>query len=329
MLLLNREDIGQCVNFPRLVQALEDAHKAFALASPVAPQRLIIAHERQNAFSLFMPAFLPASQTLGVKISSFHPGNAARGLSAVNGAVLLMDIETGQLLALLDSTALTATRTSAMSALATDKLCPRVQLNLAVIGAGAQAAAHIEAIATIRELGEIKIFSRRFYQSELLAERLSTELSLSITAVRHIDEALKNADIVCTTTSHDGLQPLISAHQLKPSAHVNAIGGSSKLACEIDPELLAIAQVYVDHLGAARCESGEVAQALARSLIGEKDIQQMSELVTDNPPSISLKRGLSYFRSVGHASQDMVVAAFIYRYAMDNQVGFSCDYMCN
>ena len=327
MLLLNSEDIGRCINFPRLVQALEEAHRGFALATPVVPQRLIITHERQKAFSLFMPAFIPESQTLGIKVSSFHPGNAARGLSSVNGAVLLMDVETGQLLAILDGATLTAIRTSAMSALATDKLCPLERLNLAVIGAGAQAAAHIRAMATVRELGWIKVFSRRFNQSVALAERLSNELSLPITAVRSMDEALADADIVCTTTSHDSAQPLIMAHQLKPSAHINAIGGSSLLACEIDPAILADAQVHVDHLGCARCESGEIAQALALSMIGEKDIREMSALVADHSPPAMLKRGLSYFRSVGHASQDMVTASCIYALAKEKHIGMSCDYL--
>jgi ornithine cyclodeaminase len=327
MLLLNREDIGRCVELPKLVRALEAAHRGFAFSAPVVPQRSIITHEQQKAFSLFMPAFLPASQTLGVKVSSFHPGNAIHGLSAINGVVLLIDIESGRLLAMLDSAALTAIRTSAMSALATDKLCLRVRLNLAVIGAGAQAAAHIKAMAAIRDLGQVRIFSRCLARSVALAERLSMELSLPVEAVNRMEKALTDADIVCTTTSHDSPLPLIGAHQLKPDAHINAIGGSTLQACEIDPRLLGNAQVHVDHLDAACRESGEISQALALSVIGVKDIREIGALAVEQSSPVTHKQGLSYFRSVGHASQDMVVAACLYDAAKTRNIGKHCDYL--
>lgn len=329
MLLLNREDIERSVELPRLVRVLEDAYRGFASFPPVVPQRLVITHERENAFSLFMPAFLPKNQTLGIKVSSFHPGNSNRGLSTVNGAVLLIELETGRLLAMLDSTALTAIRTSAMSALATDKLCPRDRLNLAVIGAGAQAAAHIRTLATIRNLRQVRVFSRRLAQSVALAERLSMELSVPIEAVDSMQMALADADIICTTTSHASPNPLITSEMLKPFAHINAVGGSTLAACEIDPRLLADAQVYVDHLDSARRESGEIAQALALSVIGESDIFGISDLVIEQPAPPVLKSGWSYFRSVGHASQDMVVAAWIYDMAKARGIGRYCDYFNN
>ncbi|WP_434710292.1 ornithine cyclodeaminase family protein [Pseudomonas sp. R1-1] len=327
MLLLNREDIERCIEFPTIVRALEDALRGFMWSAPVVPQRLIIEHEPKKSFSLFMPAFLPTTQTLGVKVSSFHPGNSARGLAAVNGAVLLIDVDTGRLLAMLDSGALTAIRTSAMSALATDKLCPRRSINLAVIGAGAQAAAHIRAMATVRELKQVRIFSRRLASSIALAECLRAELNLPIEAVCEIEQALENADVVCTTTSHDSSQPLISAHQLGPGVHINAIGGSTVQACEVDPCLLKTARVYVDNLAAACRESGEISQALASSAIDRKDVLELGSLLLGrSSPEASDSR--SYFRSVGHASQDMVVAACLYAVAKTGRIGKNCDYFC-
>ncbi|QVM89196.1 ornithine cyclodeaminase family protein [Pseudomonas entomophila] len=329
MLLLNHQDIEQCVDLPGLVRALEDAHRGFSSVPPVVPKRLMITHQREGAFSLFMPALLPEQQTLGIKVSSFHPGNSGQGLSSVNGAVLLIDPETGRLLAMLDSAALTAIRTSAMSALATDKLCPRERLNLTVIGAGAQAAAHVRAMADIRDLGQVRIVSRRLAQSTLLAERLSTELRLPIEAVDSVPMALADADIICTTTSHTSPTPLVTSQMLKPLVHINAVGGSTLAACEIDPYVLADALVHVDHLDSARHESAEIAQALALSVISECEIRQISTLVIDQPAPPKQKSGWSYFRSVGHASQDMVVANRIYEIARARGIGRYCDYFNN
>lgn len=326
MLLLNRQDIERCVELPRLVRVLEDAHRKFASAPPVVPDRLMITHQDAKAFSLFMPASLPEPPTLGIKVSSFHAGNGALGLPAVNGAVLMIEPKTGRLLAMLDSASLTAIRTSAMSALATDKLCPSRRLNLAIIGAGAQAAAHVKAMAAVRRLGQVRIFSRRLAQSMALADRLSIELNLPIEAVDNLPTALADADIICTATSHASPTPLITAHMLKPFAHINAVGGSTLDACEIDPRLLANARVHVDHLDSARHESGEIAQALAEELISERDIRQISSLVLEPSVPCARKPGWTYFRSVGHASQDMAVAGCIYETAIARNIGRYCDY---
>ncbi|MGE8059178.1 ornithine cyclodeaminase family protein [Pseudomonas sp. NPDC089547] len=326
MLLLNQQDIEQSVELPRVVRALEDAHRKFASSPPVVPDRLMITHQCANAFSLFMPAYLPEQPTLGIKVSSFHASNRARGLPAVNGAVLLIEPGTGRLLAMLDSAALTAIRTSAMSALATDKLCPLRRLNLAVIGAGTQAAAHARAMAAVRELGQVRIFSRRLEQSVALAQRLSIELCLPIEAVDSLRAALADADIICTTTSHSSPTPLITSDLLKPFAHINAVGGSTLAACEIDPRLLADALVHVDHLHSARHESGEIARALATAVISEGEIRQISNLVIEPTVPITQKPKWSYFRNVGHASQDMVVAACIYETASAGKFGQYCNY---
>lgn len=326
MLLLNREDIERSVELPRLVHVLEDAHRAFAASPPVVPQRLMITLEPDNAFALFMPAFLPGMRTLGIKVSSFHRANPARGLSAVNGAVLLIEPETGRLLAMLDSAALTAIRTSAMSALVTDKLCPRGPLTLAVIGAGAQAAAHVRAMAAVRDLRQVRIVSRRMETSVELAACLSIELRLPIEAVDSVPMALADADIICTTTSHASPEPLILPGMLKPLVHINAIGGSTPAACEVDPGLLASARVYVDHLDSACRESGEIARALAMSVIRESDIRDIGALLNEQPAHPVPKARWSYYRSVGHASQDMVVAACIHDMARAGGIGRHCDY---
>ncbi|HWD30199.1 MAG TPA: ornithine cyclodeaminase family protein [Pseudomonas sp.] len=326
MLLLNRQDIDRCVELPRLVRVLEDAHRGFASSPPVVPNRLMITYQGESAFSLFMPAFLPQQPALGIKVSSYHGDNSARGLPAVNGAVLLIEPETGRLLAILDSAPLTAIRTSAMSALATDKLCPLGRLNLAIIGAGTQAAAHARAMAAVRTLGQVRIYSRRLEQSVALAERLSIELCLPIEAVESLHVALADADIICTTTSHASPTPLITSDMLKPFAHINAVGGSTLVACEVDPRLLADTQVHVDHLDSARHESGEIALALATAVISERDIRQISTLVIEQSTPPEQKPGWSYFRSVGHASQDMVVAACIYETARARGIGRCCNY---
>lgn len=326
MLLLNAKDIQHCVELPEVVDALTQAHLLFAKEPPIVPQRLIIAHDRQDAFSLFMPALLPASQAFGIKVSSFHPTNPARNLASINGVVLLIDVETGQLKAMLDSATLTSLRTSAMSALVTDVLCPTGRLSLAVVGAGAQARAHLRAMIAVRDFERIFVVSRTLANGAALVEELAGEVAATLVAVNSIEEAVADADVICTATSHNSPEPLIYSRHIKRTVHINAVGGSTVQACEVDPDLLRGAQVYVDNIGSARLESGEIAAALATSSITPEGIFDVSELVARGGHPAASKKAISYFRCVGHASQDIAVAAYIYKAAIGKGAGNFCGY---
>ncbi|MET3052037.1 ornithine cyclodeaminase family protein [Pseudomonas alkylphenolica] len=325
MLLLNEQDIHQCTDIAGILAILARDYRASVRMLDKVPARQIIEHRSHRAFSLFMPASLPESQVMGIKVSSFFPANPRRGLAAINGAVLLLDPETGRLQAMLDSGALTALRTAAMSALVTDRLCPMTQPTLAVLGAGVQAGAHIRAIAAIRKLRRIKVVSRSIDRCRAFATALSAQIGVPVEAVSSVGQALADADIVCTTTSHDREEPLVLAHQLKPGVHINAIGGSTLQACEVDPGLLGHALIHVDDPQAAMRESGEVSQALARSLITPRQITALDALL-HKPPS-PRHAAISYFRCVGHASQDMLVARHLYTTALERQLGRWCDYL--
>jgi ornithine cyclodeaminase len=325
MLLLNDHDIDKCTDIPDMLATMAQGYRASVRALDQVPARLIITHERGRAFSLFMPASLPDSQVLGIKISSFFPANTGRGLAAVNGAVLLVDPETGLLQAMLDSAALTALRTAVMSALATDRLCSLASPNLAVVGAGVQARAHVRAIAAIRNLRRIRVVSRDFARSCAFAAVMSEETHLPVVAVRTMDEALEDADIVCTTTSHDSPRPLIFGYQLKHGVHINAIGGSTLQACEVDPQVLRHAQIHVDDPEAAARESGEISQALQQSIITTQQLTALDSLL--QAPASDRQSAISYFRCVGHASQDMLVAKYLYATALRRQLGQRCNYL--
>ncbi|MCX2706335.1 L-lysine cyclodeaminase [compost metagenome] len=327
MLLLNAQDIRDCTDVTELVAVLARDYRASVRTLEKVPPRHVIEHPAHQAFSLFMPAVLSDRKVMGVKVSSFFPGNVNRGLPAINGAVLLLDSDTGRLQAMLDSCALTALRTAAMSALATDRLCPVAQPTLAVIGAGVQAKAHIEAIAAIRALRRVRVVARDLDRCHAFAVSMSEQVGVPVEAVKSVEQALLDADIVCTTTSHDKPSPLIQSHQLKPGVHINAIGGSTLQACEVDPCLLSQALIHVDDPQAAMHESGEISQALARSLITPEQVVGLEAVLQE--PALPWHAATSYFRCVGHASQDMIVAMHLYTTALERQLGHRCDYFAS
>lgn len=322
MLLLNNSDIQRALKMPGLIAALRailpDAE------SMVAPQRAIIDNKEHGALSLFMPALLKRHGLLGIKVSSIYPDNRRQGLPTVNGLVVLLDSTSGRITAMLDSAALTSIRTSAMSALATDLLAPQQASKLAIIGVGVQARAHLLALAAVRKFSSVSVFGRDLGKTELFVDEMSGLMPLRLAAT--LADAVSDADVICMATSHASASPLLLDDYLKPNVHINAIGGSTISACECDPLILRTARVYVDEIDAAQRESGDIVAAMSRGYLRSEELVDLRMLVRGNI-GVRPATGRTYFRSVGHASQDLIVSDYIVQRARALGLGQSNTYL--
>ena len=267
---------------------------------------------------LVMPAVLGNHGALGTKVVSVFPDNPARGVPMVQGAVLLLDAETGHPRALLDGASLTEMRTAAGSALATELLAPPGADTLAVFGAGAQGRSHVELLARTRRLREVRIVSRSGISADHLAARLS-EAADSLTpadgtgpppvlrAVRDPAEALDGARLVVTATS--STRPVFDARDLEPGAHVNAVGSYRPDMQELDADVVRRSRVVVDQREAAWAEAGDLIVPLEAGLIG-KDIvdAELGAIINEEAPGGRGDHDFSIFKSVGNAAQDIAIA---------------------
>jgi ornithine cyclodeaminase/alanine dehydrogenase-like protein (mu-crystallin family) len=128
--------------------------------------------------SLVMPAYLEQNGALAVKVVSVFPKNVARELPVVNALVMVLDVTTGQPVALMEGSALTAIRTGAGSGAATDLLARRDAKRAAIIGTGVQARTQLEAVCTARNIQEVSIFSPDFPQAEMFAREMAGKGSI-------------------------------------------------------------------------------------------------------------------------------------------------------
>ena len=267
---------------------------------------------------LVMPAVLGNHGALGTKVVSVFPDNPSRGAPMVQGAVLLLDAESGRARALLDGASLTEMRTAAGSALATELLAPRDADVLAVFGAGAQGRSHVELLARTRRLREVRIVSRSGTSADRLVARLS-EAADTLTpedgpgpppilrAVRNPAEALDGAGVVVTATS--STRPVFDARDLKPGTHVNAVGSYRPDMQELDADLVRRARVVVDQREAAWAEAGDLVVPLKAGLIDRGVVDaELGEIVNGEAPGGRRGRDLTVFKSVGNAAQDIAIA---------------------
>ncbi len=262
-----------------------------------------------GAVALTMPATLAGAPRYSVKVVSVAPGNASRGLPAVIGSVLLGDAMTGELLALIDGSSLTALRTGAAGGVAARALAREDATVLALYGTGAQARTQLLAAAAVRRLREARVVGRDATHVASFVAWARTEPSLSGTSIEPRDAraALEGADLVVTATSSP--TPVFDGRGLAAGAHVTAVGSYRPTMRELDDSTLHGARVFVDQREAALAEAGEL-QGL-----GAGDVTEIGEVLAGRSPGRRERSERTIFKSVGNAIQDLVVASRVYERA--------------
>jgi ornithine cyclodeaminase len=286
--LLGPAELRAALPWPVAIAALETA---FRDEDPSAtPPRSHLAVPGGEL--LLMPAHAAAGG-LGVKLVTLAPGNPARGLPFIHGAYVLFS--PGSLVpeALLDGTELTAIRTAAVSALATDRLARPDARALVVFGAGTQARAHVAAMRAIRPIQTVTIVGRDPARARALADELGAAVAGP--------EAVAGADVICTCTT--SAQPLFEGAWLAPGTHVNAVGAYRPDLRELDDVAMRRATVVVETRASALAEAGDVIQAGLEpgALVELADVVR-GRAERREPAAITV------FKSVGLALEDLAIA---------------------
>ncbi|GAA4615578.1 ornithine cyclodeaminase family protein [Saccharopolyspora hordei] len=241
------------------------------------------------------------------KLVSVHPGNAERGLPAVSATVLVMDPTTGQLVATMEATALTEVRTAAGSAVAADALALPGADELAVLGSGVQARAHVRAMVRVRPLREVRIFSRDPARREAAAAELAAELGLPVRAVASAEEAVRDAPLVAACTL--SAEPVVPTSAVAAGATVISVGSFEHHRCEVDAELVRRAgAVVVDDVGTAAAHAGPIAGALERGDLTREQLRDLGAVLVGAAPGRRDATEVVFYNSVGLGVQDAAAA---------------------
>ncbi len=307
---LDAQAVRQALPMSRAIEAMARAFAAYSAGQVEMPLRLRLPVPPHDAVVLHMPAYLHDEQgeALAVKIVSVYPHNPQKGHPLIYATVLVLEPETGRPLAVLEGATLTAIRTGAASGLATRLLAKEDAHVLAVFGAGAQARAQIEAVCTVRPIERVWIYApTRRHVEALIEERAGKgPIPKDMRVADSPAQALAEADVVCTATT--SRTPVFDPQDLRPGTHINAVGSYTPEMVEIPLETVARAYVVVDSREAARAESGEIAQALARGLLTEDALVELGEIVLGRKPGRTGRDQVTLFKSVGLAVQDAAAA---------------------
>lgn len=311
--------MAECVD----VMALALAN--LARGEAVLPLRSLIWLPDRSGLIGLMPAYLGEPAALGLKVVTVIPGNHGSDRDSHQGAVLLFDTHTGGLLAVIDASSITAIRTAAVSGLATRLLAHEDAGDLAILGSGVQASAHLEAMRTVRSLRRVRVASNDPAQARSFALRHQERLGLPIEATRSAKEAILGADLICTATSSS--QPVLLGEWLAPGAHINAVGACFPASRELDTAAVVRSRLYVDRRESTLHEAGDFLIPKHEGAIGDDHIVgELGDLLLGRIRGRASGNEITLFKSLGIAVEDLAAAHHIHAKARAEGKGIAIDF---
>ncbi|MEK6208148.1 MAG: ornithine cyclodeaminase family protein [Chloroflexota bacterium] len=320
MLVLSRSEVESLLDLDRLREAIAGAMVDLSAGRVSMPLRIAAIVAERDAKLAAMPAYLPSSGALATKLVSLFPRNTDRPTH--QAVIVVFDADNGSPLALMDGEAITAARTAAGSALATDLLARKDADRLVVIGTGVQARAHLRAVSRVRKFGAISVVGRDVEKAKALA----LEFGADSTYV-HIEQAVREADVVCACTHSK--EPVIRREWLKPGTHVNSVGYNTA-GREVDGATFRDALLLVESRSAALAPppagSNDIAMAMAEGAMTREHVHaELGELVSGARPGRTDAQQITLYKSVGVAVQDAAAAAMVLEAARKGGVGRVID----
>ncbi len=311
MLILDQQAVTDLLPIRECIDLMMSTLSALARGETILPLRTVVLIPDTNDAFAVMPAYIASPKTMGAKIITVYPGNHGTQYDSHQGAVLLFDPNNGSLAALLDATSVTTIRTAAVSAVATWLLARQSASSLAIVGAGVQAHAHLEAMCAVRPITSLRVWSRTAANAERLIDVARTKFNLDASFAPSCADAVRDADIVCTTTS--ARAPVLFGEWLTPGTHINAIGASQRSARELDTQCVVRSRLYVDRRESALKEPGDTLVPLEEGAITPDHIvAEIGELAIGRGEGRRDEREITLFKSLGLAIEDLAAAAYVY-----------------
>jgi ornithine cyclodeaminase/alanine dehydrogenase-like protein (mu-crystallin family) len=325
ILIVNQREVAALLPMEECMAVMTDALRALGEGNALLPLRTIVRlPDGRSAFGA-MPAYLGSPAAMGLKVVTVFPGNEGTRFDSHIGAVLLFDVEHGQLLAIMDASAVTAIRTAAVSGVATHLLARQGARTLALLGSGVQAMTHLEAMRLARPIERVRVWSRSAGRAAWFAARAAKRFGVDVDVAGSAQAAVEGADVICTVTS--AREPVLKGEWLSPGAHVNAVGSSQPTARELDSEAVCRARLFVDRRESTLSEAGDFLVPKGEGAIGDDHIVgELGELLTGRVVGRRSAEEITLFKSLGLAIEDVAAAHHVHARALATGAGTRVEF---
>ncbi|ARQ06210.1 ornithine cyclodeaminase family protein [Macrococcoides canis] len=312
MINLTKEDVKACFTMRDAIEADKEALANYSKGQAIVPLRTNIDVATRHGQALFMPGYVEgAEDALGIKIVSVYPDNIEKGLPSVPATMIVMDPETGMVNGIIDGTYLTQLRTGAGQGAATELLARKDAKIGALIGTGGQAESQLEAMLTVRDLEEVRIFDIDYERAQQFAYEMEEKFHVKMIAVETSEACVTDADIITSVTTSK--RATFDAQFVKRGAHINGVGAYTKEMCEIPREIIKAADVVIfDTTDGVMKEAGDFITPVEDGYIDEtKYSGELGELINGDIKGRQSDEDITIFKTVGSAVLDVVTASKI------------------
>ncbi len=296
------------LTYPDAIRVVHHAMAALSAGTTRQLLRTMIPLGSGRTFAQ-MPGALGERDMFGAKMVSVFADQQAPGLRRHRGIVLLFEPETGEPVAIADAEEVTHIRTAAATAVATHALARADARTLLIIGTGAQARSHLAALPLVRRFDRILIWGRSAEKAATLASDFA---ALGATAVDELPQAVAAADVICTLTG--AAEPVLHGEWVVPGTHINLVGSSGPGPVEADTALVRKSRYIADSRASALDAASEFLVARAAGAVDDDHIVgEIGDVLLGRLAGRRDDADITLYKSLGHAAQDLAVAAHLYR----------------
>ena len=310
MQFIDREEVARRLTYPAAIRIVREAMIALSRGQTRQLLRSILPLSSGRLYGSMTGALGPDAP-FGSKLISVFQENFARGKQSHQGLVILFDPDSGAPVCAVHAGELTAIRTAAASAVATDALARRDARRLAILGYGEQASAHLRAIREVRHLERVTVWGRSTARAGDFARRMQAEVQIPVRAAGSAREAVEEADIVCTVTAAS--EPVLLGAWIRPGTHLNLVGSSYLGPVEVDDALVVRSRFVADSREGCLRQGAEFVKAREAGLIGDDHLAgEIGEVLAGAIPGRRSTDEVTVYKSIGHIVQDLSTAWALY-----------------
>lgn len=311
-LLLNRNEIESLLNPLELYPDLVEAFKFYSSSREIPSQRAhsILPNKRNSAMILF-PGLSSRIPAYTVKIHAKFPASSP----SINGVINLHDLETGELLAIMDSTYITAVRTGLSCAMGTHLLARKDAKSVAIIGAGIQGQLQLRSLNYLREIAHVCVYDEVNEKSVSFVHSMEEEIERPIHICETLEDAVKDCDIVILSTW--SREPFLFSQMVKKGVHITTLGPDEPGKCEVSAELIK-KSIFVCDDRLLAVQMGAIGGVgLSKDAIHA----EIGEIISEQKRGRTNDEQITIYGSVGLAFQDLVSAWYVYQKAKNVHIG--------
>jgi len=320
VLIVNQSEVGRLLPMKECIAVMRETLAAVERGEAILPLRPVLRMPDKGGALGMMPSYLGNIDAVGLKVITVFHGNHGTKYDSHQGAVLLFETSHGQLLSIMDASSITGIRTAAVSAVATQLLAREDATKLAILGSGVQAKTHFAAIVEARSITSASVWSRNAGHAQQFAERESARYGIPVVAIATVEEAVRGADIICTTTG--AREPILKGEWIAPGTHINAVGSSIAVARELDANAVKRSRLFVDRRESTLNEGGDFLIAKQEGVVSDDHILgELGQILLGKIEGRKSTEEITLFKSLGLAVEDLASANHIYKKAIDAGVG--------